>query len=349
VLQLEKSYTEGYYKYMALDPDGTVRVYVHPKNNMDGNSWDMVRLFPDEDRCTRTGICGPNSHCTISPDKYQRVNCLCPESYEFFDAQHSYKGCTPNFIPYICDGKDHSGEFKAVEMPTTSWSTESTYKKYALPPDSSHQECSTSCLNSCLCAAVLIDNNSCMEVWTLNAGRQESGIAMKALIKVRQSMPAIIRVSLTTKLLYITIGVLAIVSVVSIMYNLWQSYVTEKKAKMSMSGLRRFTYKEIKQATGGFKELLGRGGFGHVFKGELSYLEPPYVAVKKLIRSDEFVEKDFNNEVQSIGQIHHKNVGTAKKACIGCWCFSTCKEAPLPISSSGQRDDRAGAASLRLQ
>jgi hypothetical protein len=133
------------------------------------------------------------------------------------------------------------------------------------------------------------------------------------------------------------------------MYNLWQSYVTEKKAKMSMSGLRRFTYKEIKQATGGFKELLGRGGFGHVFKGELSYLEPPYVAVKKLIRSDEFVEKDFNNEVQSIGQIHHKNVGTAKKACIGCWCFSTCKEAPLPISSSGQRDDRAGAASLRLQ
>jgi hypothetical protein len=98
VVQLEKSYTEGYYKYMALDPDGTVRVYVHPKNNMDGNSWDMVRLFPDEDRCTRTGICGPKSYCTISPDKYQRVNCLCPESYEFLDAQHSYKGCTPNFI-----------------------------------------------------------------------------------------------------------------------------------------------------------------------------------------------------------------------------------------------------------
>jgi hypothetical protein len=188
-----------------------------------------------------------------------------------------------------------------------------------------------------------------MEARTLTAGRKESGIAMKSLIKVRRQSKPIVPVSLGTKLLYIAVSILATVSVASTICNLWQSYVTKKKAKMSTSGLRSFTYKEIKQATGGFKELLGRGGFGHVFKGELSYLEPPYVAVKKLIRSDEFVEKDFNNEVQSIGQIHHKNVGTAKKACIGCWCFSTCKEALLPTSSSGQRDDRAGAASLRLQ
>jgi hypothetical protein len=311
VVQLEKNYTEGYYKYMALDPDGTVRVYVHPKNNTDGGnsrSWDMVRLFPDDDGCTRTGICGPNSYCTVSLDKYQRLNCSCPESYGFLDARYPYKGCKPNFIPYVCDGKDHSGEFKTVEMQSTSWSTESTYKKYASPLDPSNQECSTSCLSNCLCAAVLIDNKSCMEVWTLTAGRQESGIAMKALIKVRQSKP-VVPVSAGTKLLYIAvISILATVSVASIICNLWQSYVTKKKAKMSMSGLRSFTYKEIKQATDGFKELLGRGGFGHVFKGELSYLEPTYVAVKKLISSDEFVEKDFNNEVQSIGQIHHKNV-----------------------------------------
>ncbi|CAD6338299.1 unnamed protein product [Miscanthus lutarioriparius] len=126
---------------------------------------EQLLSFPDDDRCTRTGICGPKLILHDIPDKYQRLNCSCPESYEFLDAQHSYKGCTPNFIPYIFDGR----------------------------------------------------TTPSMEVWTLTAGRQESGIAMKALIKVRQSMPTIIRVSLTTKLLYITIGVLAIVSVVSIM------------------------------------------------------------------------------------------------------------------------------------
>jgi hypothetical protein len=146
-----------------------------------------------------------------------------------------------------------------------------------------------------------------MEARTLTAGRKESGIAMKSLIKVRRQSKPIVPVSLGTKLLYIAVSILATVSVASTICNLWQSYVTKKKAKMSTSGLRSFTYKEIKQATGGFKELLGRGGFGHVFKGELSYLEPPYVAVKKLI-TDEFGERDFDNEVQSMGQIHHKNL-----------------------------------------
>ncbi|CAN6177518.1 unnamed protein product [Urochloa humidicola] len=107
--------------------------------------------------------------------------------------------------------------------------------------------------------------------------------------------------------LYLIIGILVISFATSITYNLWQRY-TNKEAKRSRlsAGLRSFTHKELERASDGFKETLGKGGFGEVYKGEVSYPQQYHVAVKKLIKSDENSEKDFENEVQSIGQIHHK-------------------------------------------
>ncbi|CAL5039413.1 unnamed protein product [Urochloa decumbens] len=109
--------------------------------------------------------------------------------------------------------------------------------------------------------------------------------------------------------LYIIIGVLAISFVTSVTYTLWQGYASKKAKRMRLSaGLRTFTQRELKRATKGFKVLLGEGGFGKVYKGEVSYPQPANIAVKKLIKSDEHSERDFENEVQSIGQIHHKNL-----------------------------------------
>ncbi|RLM55568.1 G-type lectin S-receptor-like serine/threonine-protein kinase RLK1 [Panicum miliaceum] len=69
-----------------------------------------------------------------------------------------------------------------------------------------------------------------------------------------------------------------------------------RRTMYSSQGLRILTHKELYRATNGFEELLGKGGFGEVYK------------VKKLITSEEYSEKDFENEVQSIGWIHHKNL-----------------------------------------
>ncbi|KAF0893544.1 hypothetical protein E2562_026679 [Oryza meyeriana var. granulata] len=54
--------------------------------------------------------------------------------------------------------------------------------------------------------------------------------------------------------------------------------------------------------------LLGRGGFGEVYHGVAKSLHPPDIAVKKLVNSNEYSEREFANEVQSIGRIHHKNL-----------------------------------------
>ncbi|XP_021805984.1 rust resistance kinase Lr10-like isoform X2 [Prunus avium] len=67
----------------------------------------------------------------------------------------------------------------------------------------------------------------------------------------------------------------------------------------------RYSYADIKRITSQFKEKLGQGAYGTVFKGKLS--SELLVAVKILHNSNENGE-DFINEVGTMCQIHHVNV-----------------------------------------
>ncbi|KAL6626595.1 hypothetical protein ACP70R_030321 [Stipagrostis hirtigluma subsp. patula] len=67
----------------------------------------------------------------------------------------------------------------------------------------------------------------------------------------------------------------------------------------------RYTFSEVKKITRRFNSILGQGGFGSVYKGELSNGVP--VAVKMLENSKGEGE-EFINEVSTIGTIHHANV-----------------------------------------
>ncbi|GLT43493.1 hypothetical protein SLA2020_174360 [Shorea laevis] len=69
--------------------------------------------------------------------------------------------------------------------------------------------------------------------------------------------------------------------------------------------LTNHSYHEIKKLTNGFKEKIGEGGYGTVYKGELP--DGRLVAVKMLDKSAE-MSPDFINEVATIGRIHHVNV-----------------------------------------
>ncbi|XP_057437692.1 rust resistance kinase Lr10-like [Lotus japonicus] len=67
----------------------------------------------------------------------------------------------------------------------------------------------------------------------------------------------------------------------------------------------RFTYADIKRITNGFKECLGEGAHGAVFKGMLS--QEILVAVK-ILNETQGDGKDFINEIGTMGKIHHVNV-----------------------------------------
>jgi len=67
----------------------------------------------------------------------------------------------------------------------------------------------------------------------------------------------------------------------------------------------RYSYSEIKKMTSGFKEKLGEGGFGCVYKGKL---RSGHSAAIKLLGKSKANGQDFINEVATIGRIHHTNV-----------------------------------------
>ncbi|KAE8682028.1 putative RING/U-box superfamily protein [Hibiscus syriacus] len=67
----------------------------------------------------------------------------------------------------------------------------------------------------------------------------------------------------------------------------------------------RYSYADIKRITFQFKEKLGQGGYGTVFKGTLS--NDVSVAVK-VLNNFKGNGEEFINEVGSMGRIHHVNV-----------------------------------------
>uniref|UniRef100_F6HAL3 Protein kinase domain-containing protein n=2 Tax=Vitis vinifera TaxID=29760 RepID=F6HAL3_VITVI len=67
----------------------------------------------------------------------------------------------------------------------------------------------------------------------------------------------------------------------------------------------RYSYSNIKKMTKGFKEKLGEGGYGSVYKGKL---RSGHLVAVKMMASSKANGQDFINEVATIGRIHHVNV-----------------------------------------
>ncbi|KAK4559980.1 hypothetical protein RGQ29_008961 [Quercus rubra] len=67
----------------------------------------------------------------------------------------------------------------------------------------------------------------------------------------------------------------------------------------------RYSFSQIRKMANGFKDKLGEGGYGSVYKGKLQ--SGNLVAIKMLGKS-KANGQDFINEVATIGRIHHENV-----------------------------------------
>ncbi|XP_038718279.1 proline-rich receptor-like protein kinase PERK9, partial [Tripterygium wilfordii] len=78
----------------------------------------------------------------------------------------------------------------------------------------------------------------------------------------------------------------------------------------------RFTYKELAKATNGFsaQNLLGEGGFGCVYKGDLP--DGTEIAVKELRIGGGQGEREFKAEVDIISRIHHCHLVSLVGYCI---------------------------------
>lgn len=77
-----------------------------------------------------------------------------------------------------------------------------------------------------------------------------------------------------------------------------------------------FKIDELVKATDNFsqKNFIGRGGFGMVYKGNLS--DGTVVAVKRVIESDFERNEEFCNEVEIISNLKHRNLVPLRGCCV---------------------------------
>ncbi|KAL8480662.1 hypothetical protein ACS0TY_027270 [Phlomoides rotata] len=86
--------------------------------------------------------------------------------------------------------------------------------------------------------------------------------------------------------------------------------------RIQNSGFRVFPFDELKSATQGFKNKIGEGGFGSVYKGRL--IGDDFIAVKILSVEMETMrgEREFISEIAALSDMKHENLVTLKGCCI---------------------------------
>ncbi|PIA33891.1 hypothetical protein AQUCO_03900030v1 [Aquilegia coerulea] len=92
---------------------------------------------------------------------------------------------------------------------------------------------------------------------------------------------------------------------------------------------RKFSFNDLKLATADFGKMLGKGGFGSVFEGNLGNITK--IAVKRLDQGSQGT-KEFLAEVKTIGSLHHVNLIVYEYMCNGSldkWIFNQNQELPL--------------------
>ena len=106
--------------------------------------------------------------------------------------------------------------------------------------------------------------------------------------------------------------VLAISGFVIYRFRIWRyTKIVNHDKFLEDVTLRPYTFSELEKATNGFKDQVGKGAFGTVFKGVIlsdSWRTNTVVAIKRLERVIADGEREFRNEVRVIGKTHHRNL-----------------------------------------
>ncbi|KAI5675225.1 hypothetical protein M9H77_06175 [Catharanthus roseus] len=324
--QGELGQTTSFYHRATLSFDGVFTHFRHPKNGNGG--WSAIWSIP-ENICLHipmakgSGICGFNRICRLTNDK--RPDCQCPRPFSLVDPNDEYRGCIPEFLQSCNENEqDSKDEYYFNNLTNIDWPT-SDYEQ--LQPYE-EDDCTSSCLNDCMCAVAIFRNNTCYKKkLPLSNGRIDSSLNGKALIKMRKSNYVPIdnnssgngKKSQSTLVILISVFLGSSVFVNFVLIGvIFLGFLLIYQNKLGRNGkgedvlhrnLRCFTYKELENATNGFKEELGRGSFGIVYKGSINQAGTTnLVAVKKLDRFIQEGDTEFRTEVNVIGQTHHKNL-----------------------------------------
>ncbi|KAL3615029.1 hypothetical protein CASFOL_040690 [Castilleja foliolosa] len=295
-------------------------------------SWDAMWIAPRQE-CDVYGKCGPFGVCNplLSPI------CSCLRGFEPANTDewrngNWTSGCT-RIKPLHCDRENGNDGF--LRMP------------FMKVPDFAERysgrtvdECWSRCTRNCSCSAYSHDPNIGCMFWyeTLIDIQQFNGVGPDLYIRLAASELD----SNNDKRLVIIIPVVVGLAFVSTCMLLAWCLMTKRKGrrirdrealetlqsdssaivlkdeseKINIEELPLFTFKTLADATNQFHDenMLGRGGFGYVYKGTLA--NGKQVGVKRLSANSGQGGEEFRNEAVVISKVQHRNLVKLLGCCV---------------------------------
>ncbi|XP_047063017.1 G-type lectin S-receptor-like serine/threonine-protein kinase B120 isoform X7 [Lolium rigidum] len=260
--------------------------------NRHTSSWAIFGEHPYVP-CELYASCGPFSYCDftqITPA------CQCLDGFEPDDGVNFFsKGCYRQEA-LKCGKQSHFAPLSGMKVPDNFFHIRNR----------SLDECAAECSRNCSCTAyaysdlssagAMADPSRCL-VWSgelIDAGKSTSGENM--YIRLANS-PGKWRKKKNQK-------------------KLMLGYFSTSKELEGNSTVPSVTFEDILSATNFFADsnLLGRGGFGKVYKG--TFEGENVVAVKRLSQNSGQGTVEFRNEVVLIAKLQHKNLVRLLGCCI---------------------------------
>ncbi|KAL5555690.1 hypothetical protein UlMin_037926 [Ulmus minor] len=281
-------------------------------------SWEIEEAS-SSNKCDPKGLCGLNGFC-VQID--QETNCLCLPGFDFVKKGNSTAGCERNFIADSCGNKNMNFTYTIEEVGNTNWED----NPYSEKSVAGKEECKQACFDDCNCEAAFYKDQRCkMQRPPLRYGRRQLSDSNVALIKVYASTSPRVTTNLRASnskvrmdilivsVLLVAFGsIMSMISVVVLYKSKFWAYkrIRRNSDDVEMSeevGPRLYTFEELEIMTDGFKEEIGRGSFGTVYKGTVLSSQK-LVAVKRLEKVLEEGEREFQNEMRAIGRTNHRNL-----------------------------------------
>ena len=295
----------------TLDDDGIFRLYSH---SFEGNrspralkKWSLL-----QDHCQVHGFCGFSSYCSRNGTE---ADCYCYPGFVFVDNSNKFLGCYRNFREDPC--RSENGWVMSYNMTTLEnviWGDHSYF--FA---SMEKEDCQKSCAQDCNCAAALFLNGTCRKhKLPLRYGTRDLSNLSTSFVKIGATIqhhipnsPVGPSVVTDNKRGLISILALSLGSIACLCFVIAISsfFIYKRRvhryrklsdnAKLGQTEeftLRSFSYDELEKATEGFKEELGKGSHGTVYRGTLSGVNKVF-AVKRLENVLEEGEREFQTEV----------------------------------------------------
>ncbi|XP_037487802.1 G-type lectin S-receptor-like serine/threonine-protein kinase B120 [Triticum dicoccoides] len=308
---------------LMLDYTGKLKALAWDNHSM---SWTVINELPNN-ACDLYGSCGPFGYCDFTE---AIPTCQCFDGFEPVDSSNSFKGCQRTQA-LKCRKQSHFTSFPGMKVPDM----------FLHIRNRNLDDCAAECINNCSCTAyayadlssggAMADPSRCL-VWLgeLIDAQKATGGGENLYLRLADS-PVHKKTSPVKIVLPIISCLLLLACTVFVwMYKYRGKWAKKKNQKKLMLGYIStsnslegnntefpcFSYEDILSATNFFADssLLGRGGFGKVYKGTLEGGNE--VAVKRLSKSSGQGIVEFKNEIVLIAKLQHKNLVRLLGCCI---------------------------------